>query len=123
MLTAALAVEEHLRSNLHRCSSHGDDRAFGVKEFSGEKADVFAASNNAASPEQATWPSRAKELNMQVCRRGEVAGAETGNQCGSQRLVQHRGQESALNEPGRIQERLTGVKSDLDRPVLRTDRD
>ncbi len=58
---------------------------------------------------------------MQVCRRGEVTRVKASHERGSHRVVQHRGQEAALNETGRIYKRLAGSERDLDRSVLRAD--
>jgi hypothetical protein len=114
---------EPLGSDLNCGRGHGDDGAFLIQELSGEEAVVASASHNASSPEQATWPGRPQELDMQVCRRGEVTGTKASDQRGSQGVVQHRGEEAALNDPGWIQERLSSGERDLNRSLLRADRD
>jgi hypothetical protein len=71
---------EHLGPDLNGRRGHGDDGTFFVQEFSGQEGDVSAASHDPPATEQATWLGRAKELDMQVRRRGEVAGAKAGYQ-------------------------------------------
>jgi hypothetical protein len=81
--TVMLSVLEHLGSNLNGRSGDRDDGALFVQELSGEEADIAAASHYASPPEQATWPGRPEELDMQVCGRGKVTGMKPGNQRGS----------------------------------------
>ena len=52
---------------------------------------------------------------MKVRRRGEVAGVKPSNQSGSQRVIEHGGQEAALDDPGGIHEGIRGSESNLDR--------
>jgi len=115
------SILEHLASNLNGRCCHGDDGAVFVQEFPGEKAYVAATPNNSPSSEQATWPGRPQKLDMQVCRRSEVAGTEAGDQRGAQRVVQHGGEEAALNDAGWVQERLGGIERNHDRSLLRAD--
>ena len=123
VLAPRLSSVEHLGSNLRGCSSNRYDRAALVQEFSGEKANVPAATHNPPPAQQAAGPGGPQELNVQVRCRREVAGIKPGDQRRSQRVIKHRGQEAALHHSGRIQERLGGGEGDLNRSVVRVDGD
>ena len=59
---------------------------------------------------------------MQVHRRGEITWVKPSNQRRAKRVIEHGGQEAALDGPGRIQEGVSGGECDLDRSFLRVDR-
>jgi hypothetical protein len=56
---------------------------------------------------------------VQVGGGGELARAQRRDQSRAQRVVEHRGQETALDHPGRVQELVGGGERDLDRAGVR----
>jgi hypothetical protein len=112
---------EHCGSNLYRCRGHGDHPALIVNELPSEKAHVLTAAYDAPSPYQTPRAGWTEELYVQVRRRGEVAGVKPSNQSGSQRVIEHGGQETALDDPGGIHEGTRGCESNLDRSLLGVD--
>jgi hypothetical protein len=62
-----------------------------------------------------------QELDVQVGGGGELAGAQRRDQRRAQGVVEHRGQEAALDHPGRVQELVAGGERHLDRPGRRVD--
>lgn len=114
---------EHSGSNLYRRSGHRHHRAMFVNELPSEKTDVSTAAYDAPPSHQTPRAGWTEELYVQVCRRGEVTGVECSNQSRPQRVIEHGGQEAALDDPGGIQERVRGSEGNLDRSLLRIDRD
>jgi hypothetical protein len=104
-------VLEHLGPNLYGRRGHGGDGIFFVEELAGEEAGVAASPHNAAWSEWAAGPGRPQKLDMPVSRRREVTGTNASNQRGPQRVVQHRGEEAALDDPRWIQEPSVAVNA------------
>jgi hypothetical protein len=59
---------------------------------------------------------------MQVRRRGKITRLKPADKSRAHRVVEHGRQETALHDPGRVQERLARRDRDLDRPLVRADR-
>jgi hypothetical protein len=99
-------ILEHVLSDLYRRSRYGHNGAICISRFPGEETDVSAASHNTAPSYQTTRTGRPQELHVQVRRRSKVTRFKSGDQRRSQRVVEHGGQEAALNDSRRVQERL-----------------
>jgi hypothetical protein len=97
---------EHLGSDLYRRSSDGHNGATLVKELASEKADVAAASHDAPSSEQATLGVPAAGTERASPLSGQSHRCQAQQPSGAKRVIKHGGQETALNDSGRIQERV-----------------
>jgi hypothetical protein len=109
---------KHFSSDLCRCSGHGHHPALLVNELSGEKADILTPAYDAPSSYQTPrmgWP---EELYVQVGRRSEIARIKPSHQSRSHRVIEHGGQEAALDDSGGIHEGVRGSECNFDRSIL-----
>jgi hypothetical protein len=75
-----------------------------------------------AAPGQSARPRRAQELHVQVGRGRKLARAKGRDERRAERVVEHRGQQAALDHADRVQEPLGRGERHLDRPGLGIDR-
>ena len=99
-----------------------DNLAGVVEEFAGQERHVLTPAHDPAAAGQAARTRRAQELDVQVDGWRELRWAERGDQCRAHGVVQHRGQQTALDRARRVEELPGRGKPDLDRPGLGVDR-
>lgn len=118
------AVSDRLRPLTNGLDSRGRGRhsnrpVVRADELTGEKAHVLAALHNPSPPRKPSGAGGAEELNMKIERRRELVLRQRRDQRRTQSVIEHRGQEPALDHTDRVRELIARLKGNLDSPLLR----
>jgi hypothetical protein len=98
----------------HGGGGRGGDQLAVLKQLGGEEADVLAASHDAPLAQQPTDPGRPRERDVEIERGRELAGTESGRERRPHRVIEHGGQEPALDVAGGVRELRLALELHLD---------
>jgi hypothetical protein len=80
---------------------------------------ILAALRDPPSPQRPSRSGWPEELDMKIESRRELVLRQRRDQRRPQGVIEHRGQEPALDHPDRVREPVTRLKCHLDGPLLR----
>src|SRR5262245_57651203 len=104
-----------------RGGRRGDERSVLRAQLAGKERDRAAARDDAPVRDQRAGSGRAHEVDLELERRRKLIGLERRVERGTERIVEHRGEESALHDADRIRELGTRREAHADRPLRLVD--